>query len=410
MKQELVLKEKLPEGWKWSTLGKECDIKIGGTPSRGNSEYFKGSNLWVSVSDLNGTIINDTRERITDDGIRYSNAKLVKKGTVLVCFKLSLGKKGIAGQDLYTNEAIAALEIKPESNLTNKFLFYYLDKINFFDYSNTAAKGSCLNKDILATVKILVPSKEDIKQIVSKLDAQMAQIEIMKTEAEKEKGASEIFSESILKAVFNNPNYKKDKIKTLCSVNPRKPELKYSDETETSFIPMESVNQEKGIIDLPQVKPFGKIKKGYTYFEENDVLFAKITPCMQNKKSAIAKNLINGFGFGTTEFHVLKANSKILPELLLYYVREGSFIGEAKSHFTGAVGQQRVPKEFIEEYEILYPESKEEQIKLLRKIEKSNDEIHKINEMINKKLSAISLLPTSLLNEVFGKYDIPEVK
>ena len=76
--------------------------------------------------------------------------------------------------------------------------------------------------------------------------------------------------------------------------------------------------------------------------------------------------------------------------------------------FTGAVGQQRVPKDFIEEYEILYPESKEEQIKLLKKIEKSNDEIHKINEMINHKLSAISLLPSSLLNEVFGKYEIPD--
>ena len=152
------------------------------------------------------------------------------------------------------------------------------------------------------------------------------------------------------------------------------------------------------------------MKKGYTYFEENDVLFAKITPCMQNKKSAMAKNLINGFGFGTTEFHVLRANSKILPELLLYYVREGSFIEEAKSHFTGAVGQQRVPKEFIEEYEIYYPKSKEEQIRLLKTIENSNDEVHKINEMLDNKLSAISLLPSSLLNEVFGKYDIPDVK
>ena len=63
MKQELVLKEKLPDGWKWSTLDKECDIKIGGTPSRGNPEYFKGPNLWVSVTDLNGKIVNDTREK-----------------------------------------------------------------------------------------------------------------------------------------------------------------------------------------------------------------------------------------------------------------------------------------------------------------------------------------------------------
>lgn len=390
MKQELVLKEKLPEGWKSLPYNK-CVIK---SPERKIkkfkvTEYQKigkfpiidqGKDFIAGYTNEENDII-DLKQPVIIFGDHTLSIKYVD-------FPFARGADGTQIIIPNTNEVFP------------RFFYYYLKSLNI-EVKNYERYFKYVKKRNFVLPPLLVQ-----QQIISKLDAQMVQIEIMKKEAEKGERASGIFSESILKSVFNNPTYKKDKIKNLCSINPRKSELKYSDETATSFVPMEAVNQYKGIIGLPQFKPFGKIKKGYTYFEENDVLFAKITPCMQNKKSAIAKNLINGFGFGTTEFHVLRANSKILPELLLYYVREGSFIEEAKLHFTGAVGQQRVPKEFIEEYEILYPGSKEEQIQLLKKIEKSNDEIHKINEILNQKILAISQLPSSLLNEVFGKYEI----
>jgi type I restriction enzyme S subunit len=404
MKQELVLKEKLPEGWKWGVLEDFGEVIMGLSP-KGES-YNKEKN---GIPLLNGAADIKHGKIIP---FQYTNnpTRIVTKGDLLLCIRATIGNIIFSDGEYCIGRGVAGIKIT--SNLLNKYYFKYYLETRIEDLKNLANGGIIkgIKKEDLTLMKIPLPPLPVQKQIVAKLDAQMAQIEIMKKEAEKEKGASEIFSESILKAVFNNPQFKKDKIKNLCEVNPRKPELKYSDDVDTSFIPMEAVNQYKGIVEVPQVKPFGKIKKGYTYFEENDILFAKITPCMQNKKSTIAKNLINGFGFGTTEFHVLRANQKIMPELLFHYVREGSFIEEAKSHFTGAVGQQRVPKDFIEEYEILYPESKEEQLKLLKKIEKSNTEIHEINNLLDQKLSAIDQLPSSLLNEVFGKYEIPEVK
>jgi type I restriction enzyme S subunit len=298
------------------------------------------------------------------------------------------------------------------SQILTKYFLYYFQSPQFNGRVLSKSFGAAI-KNMFATkelkkFRMILPSISVQKEIVSKLDQQMAQIEIMKKEAEKEEEAVDQYYESLLKNLFNDINLKRSKIKDLCVINPRKPELKCNDEAETSFIPMEAVNQDKGIIEKLQIKPFGRIKKGYTYFEEGDVLFAKITPCMQNKKSAIARNLINRFGFGTTEWHVLRANSKILPELLLHIIRQSDFIEKAKANFTGSVGQQRVPKEFIEEYEAFYPEKKEDQLKMLNNIEKVSVQIDEIKSKMDGKLLAISQLPSAILNEVFGKYSIGE--
>ena len=93
-------------------LGTVCDVVIGGTPSRQQPQYFRGSNLWLSVGEMNGQVVTDTIEKITDDAVKESNVKLVRAGTVLVSFKLSIGKTAVAGKDLYTNEAIASLPVR----------------------------------------------------------------------------------------------------------------------------------------------------------------------------------------------------------------------------------------------------------------------------------------------------------
>jgi type I restriction enzyme S subunit len=99
---------------KWPTvpLGRLCDIVIGATPSRSEPAYWGGRNVWVTVGELNGEPIYDSREHITDLGIASSASKLIQTGTLLFSFKLSIGKIGRAGCDLYTNEAIAALPVR----------------------------------------------------------------------------------------------------------------------------------------------------------------------------------------------------------------------------------------------------------------------------------------------------------
>jgi type I restriction enzyme S subunit len=118
---------------------------------------------------------------------------------------------------------------------------------------------------------------------------------------------------------------------------------------------MAAVDEGQGVIADLQTRPYRRVKRGYTYFEERDVLFAKITPSMQNGKSAIAKGLIDGFGFGSTEFHVLRPSSRVIPEWVYLFVRQRSFRDEAMQHFRGAVGQQRVPAEFLKSYSFPLP-------------------------------------------------------
>jgi len=102
---------------------------------------------------------------------------------------------------------------------------------------------------------------------------------------------------------------------------------------------MAAVDEKTGTIAKPEVVPYKKVAKGYTYFEENDVLFAKITPCMQNGKHVIARNLNDGIGFGTTEFHVLRPNNDILAEWIHFFIRQSYFLQEATAYFTGAVSE-----------------------------------------------------------------------
>ena len=153
-------------------LGDVCDIKIGGTPSRNNDDYFHGENLWVSISEMNGQVINDTKEKITDAGVRDSNVKLIPKGTTLLSFKLSIGKTAIAGKDLYTNEAIAALIPLSSEKVQNKYLFQYFNG-NVLDSSTIGNKafGKSLNSSYLKTeMKIPLPPIDVQKSIIAECE------------------------------------------------------------------------------------------------------------------------------------------------------------------------------------------------------------------------------------------------
>lgn len=122
---------------------------------------------------------------------------------------------------------------------------------------------------------------------------------------------------------------------------------------ECSFIPMEAVNEDLGQIRTYDTRKVGQVLKGYTSFIEGDVLFAKITPCMENGKATIARGLKGGIGFGTTEFHVLRPNSDVLSEWILFLIRQQWFRDMAERSMRGSAGQKRVPAEFF--HEVLVP-------------------------------------------------------
>ncbi|MEK6777012.1 MAG: restriction endonuclease subunit S [bacterium] len=124
-----------------------------------------------------------------------------------------------------------------------------------------------------------------------------------------------------------------------------------------TFVPMETVSDTEGKIVTPQIVPLTKVAKGYTRFQENDVIWAKITPCMQNGKSAVAYKLQGGIGFGSTEFHVIRSRdcNAILPEYIWILLRLDSVRKLAMKYFVGSAGQQRVPRTFLEDLVIPLP-------------------------------------------------------
>jgi type I restriction enzyme S subunit len=167
----------------------------------------------------------------------------------------------------------------------------------------------------------------------------------------------------------------------VCEINPRKPSLEREESASTSFVPMAAVDEEQGAITDMEVKPYSEVKRGYTYFEEDDVLFAKITPSMENGKAAIARGLIDGIGFGSTEFHRLRPGERVIPEWIHLFVRRQRFRDEAATHFRGSVGQQRVPKEFLKSHLVPVPSTVDEQHRIVVCVEALFDRIEEARRL-----------------------------
>lgn len=137
----------------------------------------------------------------------------------------------------------------------------------------------------------------------------------------------------------------------VAEVNPRK-NVELTGDDLVSFVPMASVDEVSGIITAPIDRPYNEVSKGFTHFRDGDVIFAKITPSMENGKSAVARDLTNGTGMGSTEFHVIRTNGAIKPEYLWHYMRQKTFRDDAQAVMSGAVGQQRVPAGWLKRHQI----------------------------------------------------------
>lgn len=185
------------------------------------------------------------------------------------------------------------------------------------------------------------------------------------------------------------------KLVDICEINPKAVTLE--DNTLVSFVAMPDVS-ENGKIKVDTFRPYGEVKKGFTCFKEGDVLFAKITPCMENGKGALAIGLKNGFGCGSTEFHVLRPKENMVIRKWLYYLTTWSaFRVDAERHMTGSAGQKRVPKTFLEKYELEVPSLKIQEQQVIQL-----DRLRKIIDLRKQQLSALDDLIKARFVEMFG--------
>ena len=158
-------------------------------------------------------------------------------------------------------------------------------------------------------------------------------------------------------------------IEEIADVNPRVDKTAIPDDLPVSFVPMPAVGAGSGSIHVEETRPASEVKKGFTAFLEGDVLFAKITPCMENGKMAVVPKLVNGYGFGSTEFHVLRPKPGMDAKYLYFYVSSKTFRGEAERYMTGAVGQKRVSTTYLKQSTIPVAPP-EQQKRIVAEIEK----------------------------------------
>ena len=210
--------------WEIKKLGEVCEINIGRTPERGNFKMWdkekKTDNVWLSIADLNNTekgYISDSTEYVSDNAV--PKMKLVKANTLLMSFKLTIGRCAITKRDLFTNEAIAALPIL-DKNLDLFFLKYYLENFDWAKLTegDVKVKGKTLNKEKLKEVPITLPPLEEQKRIVKILDEKIAMLETVKANAKANlQNAKDLFQSQLTKA-FSNTTWEKKRLGDCTSI------------------------------------------------------------------------------------------------------------------------------------------------------------------------------------------------
>lgn len=403
----------LPYGWRWVGLGEVLKepLKNGLNYKK---ENFGAGTKFVNVSDVFcPAVINNARlDRISITIQDIKNYQL-HTGDILIV-RSSLKREGVAYPALFIEDTEPIvfcgflIRIRPDKHKIEPFyLLNYLrssiTREKLIGDSDTVTITN-VNQGTLLALNIPLPPLFEQHRISAKIQELMQEIDRARVGCERQLEAAKALPFAYLRDVFESEEAKKWEKKRLgdvCEINPPRPKsFTRSPSAPTTFIPMAAVNEKKAIIDHPQIVLYSKVAKGYTYFEENDVLFAKITPCMQNGKHVIARSLIDRLGFGTTEFHVLRPSNDVLSEWIWYFIRQPYFLQEATAHFTGVVGQQRVSEEFLANYPIPLPPLAEQK-HITDQVQELIHGIDRARAACEKQLETIEALPQTILSRAF---------
>lgn len=385
----------------------------GGTPSRKVEEYFTGNIPWIKTGELKSKYIRKTEEKITDEALSKSNAKIFPRGSVAIAmYGATIGKVSILDIDASTNQA-CAVAIPNKEILFNEFLYYFfiVNKNKFINLGQGGAQPN-ISQTMLKTFSINLPPLNEQTRIVEKIEELFSSLDNAKDYLKKTQKQLKTYRQSVLKAAFEGKlvsfdSFGSSPFSEVCEINPSKSELNNSENSmEVTFLPMSAVS-ENGIIIKKQVKKLKDVKKGFTYFKNGDILLAKITPCFENGKRAIVEDLKNGIGFGSTEFHVLRPKEKVVSKWVYYGISLENFRNKAKSQMTGTAGQKRVPKRVVESYKIKIP-TKTTQEKIIKEIESRLSVADKLEETVQESLDKIEYLRQSILKQAFEGKLVPQ--
>ncbi len=338
--------------WPVVSLGEQeiFSVESGGTPKSGVKEYWNGGVPWITLVDLPTgdfiTEITDTQRTISEKGLRNSAAKMLPANSVVVSSRATIGRIGINRIPLATNQGFKNVVIKDINRAIPEYVALALTKL--VPTMQAQASGSTYKEIIksrFSELRIPLPTLEVQREIVAEIEGYQQVIE----------GARAVV-ENYRPHIAIDPQWPMVAIGKTCIVNPRKSELAGLDESTTvSFVPMADMDEGTMYFAPKDCKCLKEVGSSYTYFKDDDVLIAKVTPCFENGKAGIAKGLSNGIGFGSSEFYVLRPSEAALPEWIFLCVATPAFRAWATPRMTGTGGLQRVPRSVIENYKIPLP-------------------------------------------------------
>jgi type I restriction enzyme, S subunit len=404
------------QGWIVKKLGDVCFTTSGGTPSRKTASNYQGNIPWVKSGELDKGVITKTEEYISGQAVENSSAKIFPKGTLLIAlYGATIGKLGFLGIDAATNQAICGIFKNEIIDL--QFLKYYLfNKRNKLIEQGAGGAQPNISQTILKDLDLVIPPFPEQHRIVAKIEELFSSLDKGTESLKTAQAQLKVYRQAVLKWAFEgkltNKNVKEGElpegwkerlISEVAEINPPLPNKENIDRNlEVQFLPMKLVEEIVNKIQLTETRKFSDVLKGsYTPFIDGDIIFAKVTPCMENGKIAIVNHLKNRIGFGSSEFHVLRCSGQILNRYLHRFIVQDVFRNKAQRAMTGAVGLRRVPKQFIENYLIPLPPTIFEQKKIIQEIESRLSVCDKIEECISTSLLQAEALRQSILKKAF---------
>ncbi len=390
--------------WNFKKLAEVCELNIGKTPSRSDKSYWVNDThegeVWLSIADLtkcSGLEIFDSKEKITSKGA--SLFRSVNAGTLMMSFKLSIGKLAIAGRNLYTNEAIVALPIKNKNELNIKFLFYFL---SFYDWdkeseNDVKVKGKTLNKAKLKEILVPIPSLATQQKIVSKLDTIFAEIDraVLATETNI-KNVEALWQSTIDRVITDFKHLKKSSFFSE-SVLINSKLIDPKEEQFHNFIHIGAANiisNSDELCDLKTAKEEGLIS-GKFIFDENTVLYSKIRPYLKK----VAKPSF--IGLCSADVYPLVCNEKLMVKDFLFYVLLSSDFTKFAISGSDRAGMPKVNREHLFSYKLNLPDISSQE-KLASQINKIQKEVKSSIVILGKKLENLNSLKEAILRQAFN--------
>ena len=297
---------------------------------------------------------------------------------------------------------------RPKEGLLSEYLYYFLNQASIRKLGEDTMDGSVglkrIQKIFYEDTEIPLPPLSEQKRIVALLDELLSRIDKARENIEKNIENTEDLYQSKAENIFSESDAESTarKLKDVCIIRPPKKEVigKLSPDTVVSFAPMEDLGINQKYLQPTKEKSLSEVSGSYTYFSDNDVLLAKVTPCFENGKVGIARNLKNSVGFGSSEYIVYRPKEGLLPEYLYYFFNRESVRKTGEGSMDGSVGLKRIQKIFYENIEIPLPPLSEQQ-KIVEELDALEKQRSVLTELYTKKLQALDELRNSVLEKAF---------